>query len=136
MRDGRHIVSRPVKGLTHREIVNHIENLDLKFHPGEIVGIAGLGGSGRSRLLKMIYGEQKRQRGEIRIDGVPCQFRSALDALGAGVGLVTEDRSFDGFVATLSALHKVCDPCSIAALAPVSIVDNGASTRMVHRQGR
>lgn len=87
-----------------------LRNLDLKLYPGEVVGIAGLGGSGRSRLLRIIFGDRRHEAGEIRLDGMPCRFRSAADALAAGVGLVTEDRISDGFVDTLPIWKNVTLP--------------------------
>lgn len=100
------------------ELVNvgdtKLQNLNLKVGPGEIVGVAGLGGSGRSRLLRMIFGESEGYSGEIRVDGKSCRFRSALDAIEAGVGLVTEDRMEDGFVSTLPIWKNVTLPWSSA----------------------
>lgn len=87
-----------------------LKELDLELFPGEIVGIAGLSGSGRSRLLKMIYGESPYSEGEIRLDGSVCRFRSASDALTAGIGLITEDRIADGFVDTLPIWKNVTLP--------------------------
>lgn len=85
-------------------------DLNLKLFPGEIVGIAGLGGSGRSRLLKMIYGAGAPQTGEVRLNGTACHFRSIADALAAGVGFVTEDRIADGFVDTLPIWKNITLP--------------------------
>lgn len=85
-------------------------DLNLQVFPGEIVGIAGLGGSGRSRLLKMIYGAREPQTGEIRLNGEACRFRSITDALDAGIGFVTEDMIADGFVETLPIWKNITLP--------------------------
>ncbi|RUZ74413.1 sugar ABC transporter ATP-binding protein, partial [Mesorhizobium sp. M7A.F.Ca.US.006.01.1.1] len=89
-----------------------LRNLNLKVGPGEIVGVAGLGGSGRSRLLRVIFGESAGYSGEIWLDGKACRFRSALDAIEAGIGLVTEDRMHDGFVGTLPIWNNITLPWS------------------------
>lgn len=89
-----------------------LRDLNLRIGPGEIVGLAGLGGSGRSRLLRIIFGEQRFDTGEIRLDGRPCRFRSALDAIDAGIGMVTEDRMHDGFVDTLPIWKNITLPWS------------------------
>ena len=68
---------------------------------GEVVGIAGLGSSGRSRLLKLLFGALQATGGEIRLKGQRLILSSPRDALDAGIALVTEDRNFDGFVQTL-----------------------------------
>jgi ribose transport system ATP-binding protein len=66
--------------------------LDLRLRPGEVVGVAGLMGSGRSRLLHVVMGAQPSTHGEMRLAGAPYRPRSAADGAAAGVGLVPEDR--------------------------------------------
>jgi ribose transport system ATP-binding protein len=66
--------------------------LDLELRPGEVVGVAGLMGSGRSRLLHVIMGARASTHGEMRLDGATYRPRSAAHGAAAGVGLVPEDR--------------------------------------------
>jgi ribose transport system ATP-binding protein len=66
--------------------------LDLTLRPGEIVGVAGLMGSGRSRLLHVIMGARPSTSGEMRLAGATYRPRTTTDAAAAGVGLVPEDR--------------------------------------------
>ena len=66
--------------------------VDLRVHAGEIVGIAGLMGSGRSRLLHTIFGAQPRTAGSIALNGKAFRPRRPVDAIGRGVTLVPEDR--------------------------------------------
>jgi ABC-type sugar transport system ATPase subunit len=89
-----------------------LRDINLKIYPGEIVGISGLGGSGRSRLLRMIYGINMYCEGEIHLDGSICRFKYAADALSEGIGLVTEDRISDGFVETLPIWKNITLPWS------------------------
>ena len=89
-----------------------LNDVSFELYPGEIVGVSGLGASGRSRLLRILFGVQRASRGEIRIDGELCRFRRASDALAAGVALVTEDRIEDGFVPTLPIWQNVTLPWS------------------------
>ncbi len=89
-----------------------LNDISFELYPGEIVGVSGLGASGRSRLLRILFGAQRASRGDIRIDGEPCRFRHASDALAAGVALVTEDRIADGFVPTLPIWQNVTLPWS------------------------
>jgi ribose transport system ATP-binding protein len=60
--------------------------------PGEVVGVAGLMGSGRSRLLHVVMGAQASTHGEMRLGGASYRPHSAADGAAAGVGLVPEDR--------------------------------------------
>ncbi|MBF9069024.1 sugar ABC transporter ATP-binding protein [Streptacidiphilus fuscans] len=66
--------------------------VDLELRAGEIVGVAGLMGSGRSRLLHTIMGAQPRTGGETELNGTPFRPRHPADAVAAGIGLVPEDR--------------------------------------------
>jgi ribose transport system ATP-binding protein len=66
--------------------------LDLTLRPGEVVGVAGLMGSGRSRLLHVVMGARASTKGEMRIGGAVYRPRSAADGAAAGIGLVPEDR--------------------------------------------
>jgi ribose transport system ATP-binding protein len=66
--------------------------LDLALRPGEVVGIAGLMGSGRSRLLHVVMGARASTGGEMRLAGERYRPKSAADGVAAGIGFVPEDR--------------------------------------------
>ncbi|MFE0465101.1 sugar ABC transporter ATP-binding protein [Kitasatospora sp. NPDC058965] len=66
--------------------------VDLELRAGEVVGVAGLMGSGRSRLLHTVMGAQPRTGGELVLNGRPFRPRHPADAVAAGIGLVPEDR--------------------------------------------
>lgn len=83
--------------------------LEGKFHDvsfearrGEILGIAGLMGSGRTEVIEGIFGVHPPQSGEILVDGKPVKIRQPLDAIKAGMGLLTEDRKLSGLFLPLS----------------------------------
>lgn len=76
----------------------------------EIVGIAGLGSSGRSRLLKLLYGALPATGGHIHLAGERLELKSTREALAAGIGFVTEDRNFDGFVQTMPVGQNITLP--------------------------
>lgn len=81
--------------------------LDLDVWPGEVVGIAGLLGSGRSTLLTAIFGCHAQARGTLsfgELTGLPASIRAAMDA---GMALVPEDRITDGIFAELSVRHNL-----------------------------
>jgi ribose transport system ATP-binding protein len=73
--------------------------IDLALHRGEVVGVAGLLGSGRSSLARVLGGIQPMVAGEIRIKGKAVSIATPRDAIDAGIALVPEDRARQGFVA-------------------------------------
>ena len=79
--------------------------IDLDLHRGEVVGVAGLLGSGRSSLARVLAGIEPMTAGEIRIKGKPVTIGKPRDAIDAGIALVPEDRARQGFV----AFHSVAD---------------------------
>ncbi|TNC67533.1 sugar ABC transporter ATP-binding protein [Rubellimicrobium roseum] len=74
------------------------DNLSLAVHRGEVVGLAGLLGSGRSATARVISGVEPAIRGEILVKGQPVTLRKAGDAIAAGVALVPEDRARQGVI--------------------------------------
>jgi ribose transport system ATP-binding protein len=73
--------------------------LDLALRPGEVVGVAGLMGSGRSRLLHVVMGARPSRRGEMFLGGKRYRPRNTADAVAAGVGFVPEDRKTQALLA-------------------------------------
>lgn len=82
------------------------EPVDLIVRAGEIVGIFGLVGAGRTELLKALYGAAPLSNGTLRVDGQPVRFRSPKDAIRAGVVLCPEDRKKEGIVALRSVMEN------------------------------
>ncbi len=76
--------------------------LDFSICPGEIVGVAGLVGSGRTELLQVLFGIEPATGGEIRMNGEPVSITSPLDAIRAGMALVPEDRKQQGVILEMS----------------------------------
>ncbi len=75
---------------------NGVEHISFKLHRGEILGFAGLVGAGRTELMHVIYGAAKKTAGSLRIRGEEQRFASPNDGMKAGVGLIPEDRKFQG----------------------------------------
>src|SRR5205823_14415777 len=89
-----------------------LRDVNLAVHAGEVVGIAGLMGAGRTELLECLYGSSRvPPTGEFFVNGRPVKFRHPADALAAGVALVTEDRKRLGLFAELTVGQNItlCD---------------------------
>jgi ribose transport system ATP-binding protein len=84
-----------------------IRDVDFTTSEGEIVGIAGLLGSGRTSLLRMIFGALPREAGTIEIDGRGIEPRAPREAIAAGVAYVPEDRLADAAFSELSVLENL-----------------------------
>ena len=75
-----------------------VSAVDVSVHAGEIVGVGGLVGSGRTEVLRAIVGVDKLMSGSVLVEGREVHFRSSRDALRAGVVLVPEDRRASGLL--------------------------------------
>ena len=75
-----------VRGISKRyRGARALEDVSLTIAPGEIHALLGENGAGKSTLVKIVSGLQLADRGEIALDGVPCQFRTPMEARRAGV---------------------------------------------------
>jgi ABC-type sugar transport system ATPase subunit len=72
------------------------ENIELRLWPGEIVGLAGLVGAGRTELGRAIFGAEPATAGRLLLDGAPIRIRTPQEAVRAGVAYVSEDRKTQG----------------------------------------
>lgn len=79
-----------------------VQGIDLAVHAGEVVGIAGLVGSGRTELLRAIFGADQRDAGEVLVRGSAVAICQPSDAVAAGIGMVPEDRKAQGLLLTQS----------------------------------
>jgi ribose transport system ATP-binding protein len=86
--------------------------LDLSVHRGEVVGLYGVVGSGRTELLETLFGARPRSRGEIRLAGRRVMSRGPADAIAAGIALVPSDRAQKGIFRGLSAQANTVMPLS------------------------
>ena len=101
-----------VRGLTHRP---DFRDVSLKVAAGEIVGLFGLVGSGRSELLETIFGLRVPHAGSVTVGGKALRARSPRDATRAGLALVPEERHRQGLFFNLSLRHNLMMPSRTAA---------------------
>ena len=84
-----------------------LQPVDLRVRAGEIVGLAGLLGAGRTELARLLFGLEAPDRGQLRIDGEAVRFASPADAIRHGLALCPEERKTDGIVAELSVRENI-----------------------------
>ncbi|MFI1050803.1 sugar ABC transporter ATP-binding protein [Streptomyces griseoruber] len=99
-----------VEGLTRR---GEFAPVDLELRPGEIVGLAGLVGSGRSEILETVYGARKPDGGRVLVDGTSLRPGSVRAAVRAGIGLAPEERKAQA----LLMLESVSSNVSVSTLS-------------------
>jgi len=92
------------KGLSH---AGTIKPFDLDIHKGEVVGIGGLLGSGRSELARCIYGADRAQTGTLEIAGEPVKINHPIDAMNKGLGMLPDDRKAEGIIEDLSVRENI-----------------------------
>jgi len=84
--------------------------VSFSLRAGEVLGLAGLVGSGRSELARALFGIEPARAGRIAVAGRPVPIRRPADAIALGIGLVPEDRQRQGLVPGASVLHNITLP--------------------------
>ena len=96
-----------VKGLTR---AGEFADIDLELREGEVVGLFGLVGAGRSELARCLFGDTRAETGAVEVSGAPVAFRTPREAIASGVALLTEDRKRSGLVGSLSVTDNMTLP--------------------------
>jgi ribose transport system ATP-binding protein len=94
-----------VEGLSDKKA--YLENIGFYARKGEVVGFAGLVGSGRTETMRMIFGADRAAAGTISIEGREVKINSPVDAIKNGICLLTEDRKHQGLALTLSIKDNI-----------------------------
>lgn len=114
-----------VKNLTvpHPYVLNKniVEDMGFSVAKGEILGISGLVGSGRSETVNAIFGSMKKDSGSVYLEGNELQIKKPLDAIRQGIGLVTEDRKRSGIIAPM-CLRENMTVASLEAIAGSGVI--------------
>jgi simple sugar transport system ATP-binding protein len=97
----------PVLSVRDLSLPGAFEDVSFDLHPGEILGLSGLLGSGRSEIAEALFGVLQAESGETVVDGMPVKIRSIRDAIRAGIGYVPEDRLTQGLFLDKSIADNV-----------------------------
>ena len=87
-----------------------LEDISFQLRKGEILGIAGMVGAGRTEMARALFGVDKKSSGKIRINGQEVRINSPRDALKAGLGLVPEDRQLLGLILLMAVKENITLP--------------------------
>jgi len=107
-------------------------DVSLEVRRGEVVGVAGLLGSGRSSLARLVYGVTPLVSGEMLVKGKPVHLRKPSEAIDAGIALIPENRLTEGLVVTHSVASNMCLPV-LDRLSRWSLVSGAKVAQLVDR---
>jgi len=115
-----------VRGLTHAPF---FRDVSCEVRPGEIVGVAGLVGSGRTELAHALFGMTAPDSGEVVLDGQAVRLRSPAQAIRHGLAYLTEDRKTDGLFLRLSIRENLAAPVLPRLARRGGLIDGAAMAR-------
>jgi ABC-type sugar transport system, ATPase component len=110
-----------------------VRNISFDLYEGEIVGIAGLMGAGRTETTRAIFGVDPKSSGEIYINGEPVTINCPMDAIKAGLVLAPEDRKKDGLCTGLSIKENIALPNLDILCNPLGVVNNKKEKTMIEK---
>jgi galactofuranose transport system ATP-binding protein len=117
------------RGLTRRHVLHDV-SVDVR--PGEVVGLAGLLGAGRSETAKAIFGAQPLDSGEIKVGGKDVKLGSPPSAIKAGIAFLPEDRRYEGIIPGLSVRENIV-AAAMPRLSRAGLVSEKAQNELVER---
>lgn len=94
-----------VRGYSRGKVVRDVS---FQVRTGEILGLAGLVGSGRTELARLVFGADRKDAGEMLFEGRKVEVRQPADAIRLGIGLLPEDRKTEGLLLEMSLRQNVC----------------------------
>jgi ribose transport system ATP-binding protein len=106
-----------------------VRDVCFSLRAGEILGIAGLVGSGRTETVRAMFGADGNAKGKVVLDGCVLNIKSPADAVKAGIGLVPEDRKSQGVVLSMSVRENVTMPALLRATAGVRLIRKSKEKR-------
>jgi len=118
-----------VDGLARR---GKFEGVSLRLHKGEIVGLTGLVGAGRTEVARAIFGADRLDAGTITLDGKPVTVKSPRDAIRQGIGLLTEDRKGQGLVLGMTVRENTT-LSNLGALTRFGFLNQGEERRVTRK---
>jgi len=110
----------------HNRLALDIDHLHVR--KGEILGISGLVGAGRTEIMRCVFGADKVQHKEIKINGARVKIESPIDAIRHGMAYATEDRKFDGLALDLDVSYNI-NMAHLRALSRFGFINDKAGAK-------
>ena len=139
---GRKLDRRDIKSLTNKDknksilevrglaLRNKFEDINFDLFSGEVLGITGLLGCGRTELALSLFGEMPADSGSIKIDGKEVKIRSIRDAVNLKIGYVPEDRIREGLFMDRTISENIAVPTIHHLLTPLRLIKNSAIIKL------
>jgi len=112
----------PILEVDELQVEDRVNQVSFKLYPGEVLGLAGLMGSGRTELVRAIFGLDKKDSGKLRIDGAEVKIRYPIDAMNNGIAFIPEDRRRQGLVMEHSVKQNIL-ATNLASLSHLSFLN-------------
>ena len=119
-----------VEGLSHEK---YFKDVNFTVHAGEVLGVSGLMGAGRTEIMHAIFGNMPITGGKIFIDGVEHHIRNPREAIAAGIGFITEDRKTEGLLLEKSIAENI-EICNLGKVSSKSVLSAKKCSELV-KQG-
>ncbi|HLR40283.1 MAG TPA: sugar ABC transporter ATP-binding protein, partial [Virgibacillus sp.] len=108
----------------------YFKDISFNIKEGEILGVAGLMGAGRSEVMEVIFGFHKKDSGSIKLNGKDLTIKHPRDAVEAGIGFITEDRKSKGLVIDASIRENIA-LTNLKTISSGGIISNSKENKMV-----
>lgn len=137
----QHMVGRPVNAIYHRESLSAgeallrvkglcrgmLRNISFEIRAGEIVGLGGLMGAGRTELCRVLFGIDPPERGAVEIAGKAVHLKTPRQAVAAGIALIPEDRQHNGLALKLPIAYNITMP-DLERVSSFGVLSKSAET--------
>lgn len=111
----------------------HVDNVSLKARQGEILGLAGLVGAGRTETVRLLFGADRPDSGEVWVHGEKVVFRSPADAMKKSIALCPEDRKEQGVLLSLPIKFNISFPI-LKRISKMGVMDQKIEIQIVEKQ--
>lgn len=118
-----------VKGLSRK---GAFDNVSFTVGAGEVLGVSGLMGAGRTEIMQAIFGYLPADSGEILIDGQPVKIKSPMDAMKAGIGFITEDRKVEGLMLDKTIRENIA-LANLGAISGSGVISKAKEKSLISR---
>ncbi len=118
-----------VEGLTHEKL---FRDVSFSVRAGEVLGVAGLMGAGRTEIMQAIFGNLPVVSGKVVIEGRAVSIKNPRQAMAAGIGFITEDRKTEGLLLEKSIAENI-ELANLGKVSRNSVLSKGAGAKLVQR---